>query len=223
MTPHFALCYTFMCMGETYRGVAVVTVWVLTSLIAAIGAVAALRAVTNALSASDEGAVVAVENTDADAPRPPTTVADIVVAVPSEATTTATEVPSFGPFSSTTLVVPDLRPSPTTTAPPVIIAAPPPTPTTVPPTTTAAPVPTTAAPTEVVAYQLTGGSVTVEVSEQSVVLAAASPAEGFVDTVHRAGPAVVSVRFDSSTHSSKLSVSLVRGELVATIDEDPVG
>lgn len=222
-------------MGETYRGIAVVSVWVLTTLIAALGAVAGVRALTDWVSGADEGVgeTAAAEET---APRPPTTEPGPIVLAPPRSTTTV--APTLPPIPSTTLFVPEILlpdPPPPTSAPPPPPPAPPPTapppvvPSTTLPVVTSTLPPTTATTTtsppvdQVLTYDLTGGSIQVTANPTSVVLDTAVPKEGFSAIVHGTGPSTVNVRFSSAAHVSLISVRLVRGEVVASVEENSLG
>ncbi len=217
-------------MGETYRGIAVVSVWVLTTLIAALGAVAGVRALTSWVSGPDAPDVQPVAAIEDSMPRPPTTEpGPIALAPPRSTTTVAVTLPNF---PSTTLFIPEIRspePPPSTSPPtaPPSTSPPPPVVTTTAPevTTTLPPTTTTISPPvdQVLTYDLTGGSIQVTAGATSVVLDSAVPKEGFSATIHGTGPSTVSVRFGSPAHVSLISVRMVRGEVVASVEENPVG
>lgn len=212
-------------MGDTYRGIAVVSVWILATLIAASGAVAGLRALTGGLAGT--GAVIDELAVDqSGVPRPPATQEPLQVVIPPSTATTTTTFAALGPFPSTTLIIPELRRSPSAPAPappppPAVVvgtSAPPPT------TTTSPPAPPTTLPATVVhSYELTGGWVQVVHTGVTISLDASAANEGFSTTVHSSGPSTVSIRFDSANHSSLLAVRLVRGEVVASVTENPAG
>lgn len=215
---------------------AVVSILVMATLIAALGAVTGMRALSGALTGNQFDAGEELASSDREAPRPPTTQSNLDIAVATQPDTTTSTSFVLGPLASTTLVVPELRRSPTTVAPvsaPPPPAAPPPTtpptpppttpPTTpTPPSTTTTPPSTTAGvPAQVHSYQLIGGSAQILHDGEIISLTASTPNDGFTVSIHSSGPTTVTVRFDSDAHSSLLSVQLVRGEVVADVVEKP--
>ncbi|MEA3501218.1 MAG: hypothetical protein U9R47_00465 [Actinomycetota bacterium] len=126
---------------------------------------------------------------------------------PIKTTTTTT---TTTPPATTTIPLQSTTTVPTTTVP----SSPDPTTTT---TTTA---PTTTAPTtEIRSYELVGGSVSVEISSETVRLAGASPKPGFTMEVENSGPEKVEVEFHSEDHESHFSGKIEDGEFKPSIDE----
>ena len=118
----------------------------------------------------------------------------------SSTTTTAPSDPNPTTTSSTTTT--------TTTAPSDPI-----------PTTTSSTTTTVAPATEIRSYELVGGLVSVEIGNETVRLAGASPKPGFTMSVENPGPEKVEVEFHNDDHESRFSGKFEDGEFEPSIDE----
>jgi len=201
------------------RRIGAIALWVLATLGSTALAWQAVDAVGVAGTGDFEATVLATIAPTAEVQPPDTT---------PETTTTAT--------NSATQVAPETSPAagsgitssvaPTSTSSPVEAQAPTTTTTaggpstttstiaTAPPTTTTASVapPTTTQPLVITqTFFLTGGSVTVEFSEVSVLAIVSEPATGFSADVRQKSATEIDVRFDSPGHRSRLRAWWVLG------------
>ncbi|HSF87158.1 MAG TPA: hypothetical protein VLG28_16070 [Acidimicrobiia bacterium] len=128
-------------------------------------------------------------------------------------------VPSTTSASASTTAPPTSAAAPTTTTPPSTSPTTTTTTTTTPPATTTT---TTVAPAVVKTYISIGGSVTVEVSGNTVTLLGAVPNAGFSAQEKSASdPDKVVVEFESENHQSTITVEVEDGVIEVDIDEEP--
>jgi hypothetical protein len=131
-----------------------------------------------------------------------------------EPATSTTTIPS----TTTTIPAEPVATSvPTTTAP----SFPDPTTTTTTTTTitTSTTPPITAPATELRSYELVGGLISVEIGDEVVRLAGASPKPGFTMEVENSGPEKVEVEFHNGDHESHFSGKFEDGRFVPSISE----
>jgi hypothetical protein len=72
-------------------------------------------------------------------------------------------------------------------------------------------------------FRLVGGTVTIEVFSDHLMLVGAQPKSGFTVSEKDSTPTRIEIEFSSSNHESKLRAELKDGELDARIDEDGDG
>lgn len=124
-------------------------------------------------------------------------------------TTSSTEAAETEPPVSTTTVKVTTAPSqPATTNPP-------------PPASSTTTTTTPNSKTVVKTYTVVGGTVTVEGSKDRVTLLGAVPKPGFsAKEEERSDPQKVVVKFESSSHTSKIVIEWRNGKLVEHVDEE---
>jgi hypothetical protein len=197
-----------------------VLVWIAVTTTAVFVATAAVGSVRDRVTETPAAMVPTTANTLSGSDVSTTTTepgATSGTSEPAAATTPTTSTTT----TTTTVVVstteapeaPEAPEATTTTTPP----PPPPPPTTTTTTSTTTTVPPS---TEIRSYDLVGGSVTVEVGNNMVNLAGASPKAGFGMDVENSGPEKVEVEFESEDHDSHFSARFEDGVFVPRIEEE---
>ena len=195
---------------------AYVLVWIAVTTIAVFVATAAVGSVRDRVTETPAAMIPTTANTLSVSDVSTTTTEPGATSGTSEPVATTTPTTSTTTIPTTTTVVVSTTEAPeatTTTTPP----PPPPPPTTTTTTSTTTTVPPS---TEIRSYDLVGGSVTVEVGNNTVNLAGASPKAGFGMDVENSGPEKVEVEFESEDHDSHFSARFEDGVFVPRIEEE---
>jgi hypothetical protein len=196
-----------------------VLVWIAVTTTAVFVAAAAVGSVRDRVTETPAAMIPTTANTLSVSDVSTTTTEPGATSGTSEPVATTTPTTSTTTIPTTTTVVvstteaPEAPEATTTTTPP----PPPPPPTTTTTTSTTTTVPPS---TEIRSYDLVGGSVTVEVGNNTVNLAGASPKAGFGMDVENSGPEKVEVEFESEDHDSHFSARFEDGVFVPRIEEE---